>query len=606
MAVFLNSIEMKKIQFIHILFMLLVLTACNDEFLDRTPETSIGKENFFNSEADLNLYINNLYNFTGWFMFISDQATDNASTTGNTELKTIMTTSPSSATITGGWNWDQLRTINFFLENFGKADISQEKLNHFEGLARFFRAQFYMGMVKRYSDVPYYDFVIETDNEEALFKASDPRSYVVDKIFEDYAYAAEHVLADQPSGAVNQWVVKSYMARNALYEGTYRKYHDELNLQGSAGEFLELARTIAQEIMDSGNYSIYQTGDPESDYSYLFTNADLTSNPEIILPNISIANLKNSESSSTIWGDYEVSPSRDLLQAYLMQDGSFYSAQEGYQTKQFVEEFANRDPRLAQTYAYPGFFLRRVDTYTTGTGLYIQRLAKNFSGYHQRKGMVNENDQNTINDVDIPVLRYAEVLLILAEAKAELGSITQTDLDNTINVLRTRAGMPAMTLDVGVDPVQQARYPQVNDPVLLEIRRERRVELALEGFRFDDLMRWKAGKLLEAEPEGLYFPGLGKYDLTGDGIEDIILIDASETVPGAGEKEQNSLGQDLVYYRASVQGGDANVYLENGNSGTVQTVADRGTFIEPKYYYRPIPQTHVIVNPNLTQVFGWD
>jgi hypothetical protein len=142
--------------------------------------------------------------------------------------------------------------------------------------------------------------------------------------------------------------------------------------------------------------------------------------------------------------------------------------------------------------------------------------------------------------------------------------------------------------------------------VLLEIRRERRIELALEGFRFDDLMRWKAGKLLEAEPEGLYFPALGKYDLNGDGVDDIILIEASETVPGAGAKEQNSLGVELVYYRAGVQGEDANVYLANGTSGTVQTVIDRGVFQEPKYYYRPIPQTHVIVNPNLKQVFGWD
>lgn len=598
--------KMKNIHLIYITLVMLIGTACNDEFLDRTPETSIGKENFFNSEADLNLYINGLYNFPGWFMFLGDLATDNASTTGNTELKTMMTTEPSSATITGGWNWNALRSINFFLENFGKADISQEKLDHFEGLARFFRAQFYIGMVKRYSDVPYYDFVIETDNEDALFKARDPRSFVVDRIFEDYAFAADHVLADQPAGAVNKWVVKTYMARAALYEGTFRKYHDELNLQGSANQFLEMARDISQEIINSGNYSIYNTGNSETDYSSLFTNADLTSNSEIILANISISNLKNSNSSATIWGDYEVSPSKDLLQAYLMKDGSYYTQQAGYESKLFVEEFADRDPRLSQTYAAPGFILRRVDTYTTGTGLYVQRLAKNFSGYHQRKGMVNVDDPIAVNDVDIPVLRYAEVLLTLAEAQAELGTISQSDIDNTINVLRARAGIPPLTLDVTADPVQQARYPGISSPVLLEIRRERRIELALEGFRFDDLMRWKAGKLLEAEPEGLYFPSLGKYDLNGDGIDDIILIDASETVPGAGEKEQNSLGQDLIYYRASKQGGDANVYLENGNSGTVQTVAERGTFMEPKYYYRPIPETHVIINPNLTQLFGWN
>jgi hypothetical protein len=271
-----------------------------------------------------------------------------------------------------------------------------------------------------------------------------------------------------------------------------------------------------------------------------------------------------------------------------------------------VDEFLDRDNRLSQTYAYPGFVLDRVDTYTTGNGLYIQRLTKNFSGYHQVKGLVNSTDQNFINDIDYPVLRFAEVLLIYAEAKAELNELTQGDLDISINILRDRAGMPHMTLGLPSESIQMNRYPNVSSSDILEIRRERRIELALEGFRFDDLMRWKAGKLLEKEPEGLYFPGLGKYDLTGDGVDDIIIIDASESIPGGGDKEQNSLGIDLVYYRSGLQGSDVNVYLAEGNSGTVQTVIDRGEFIEPKYYYRPIPLTHVTVNPNLKQVFGWD
>ena len=598
---------MKKLLplYISALFFIL-LPSCNDEFLDRTPETSIGKENFFNSEADLNLYINNLYNFPGWGMFINDLATDNSATTGNLEIKTIMTTTPNSSTITGGWNWEELRTINFFLDNFSKADVSTETLNHFEGLARFFRARFYMNKVKRYSDAPYYDTALETDDTEALFKPSDPRTFVVDKIFEDYAFAAENIFADQPTGAVNQWVAKTYMARHALHEGTYRKYHDELNLQGTASSYLEIARDMAKQIMDSGKYGIHNTGDPSSDYSSLFTNPDLTANQEVILANISIDGLKNSGSSATIWGDYEVSPSKDLLQTYLMDDGSFYSNQSDYETKLFVEEFENRDSRLYQTYAYPGFVLDRVDTYTTGNGIYIQKLTKNFSGYHQNKGMVNSVDQIAINEVDIPVLRFAEVLLIYAEARAELGELTQEDLDMTINVIRDRAGMPHMTLNPATDLVQQDRYPNVNSSDILEIRRERRIELALEGFRLDDLMRWNAGKLLEQEPKGLYFPGLGKYDLTGDAIEDIILIDVSESIPAGEDKEKNSLGVELVYYRAGLQGSDASVYLSEGSSGTVETVIDRGVFIEPKYYYRPIPLTHVTVNPNLKQVFGWD
>src|SRR5690606_22598355 len=132
-------------------------SACNDEFLNKLPETSVGKENFFNTEEDLNLAIYNLYDFpsTGIYTAAAYTLTDNAYATGNVELKTMMTTTPSSTTITGGWNWEQLRNVNFFLENFRNAKIPEERLAHFEGLARFFRARFYASKVKRYSDVPW-------------------------------------------------------------------------------------------------------------------------------------------------------------------------------------------------------------------------------------------------------------------------------------------------------------------------------------------------------------------------------------------------------------------------------------------------------------------
>lgn len=599
---------MKYIYKILLATSLIVLgTACNDDFMERLPETSIGKENFFNTEEDLDLYVYGLYNFPSYGEYIEDRSTDNATTTGVTEIKNMMISDPSSATINSGWNWNGLRNINFFLENFSKADLSETRLNHYEGLGRFFRARFYVDKIKRYSDVPWYDQVIESDDEDLLFKGRDSREMVVQHIMDDFTFAAEHVEMDAAEGEVDNWVVKAYLARFALYEGTFRKYHPELDLQGTADAFLTIAKDISKDIIDNGGFALYNTGNPMSDYGNLFHNTNLGGNPEVILVRAYENETLNSGWWAYTFGNYEVSPTKDLLQSYLMADGSYYTDQPDYETNLFVEEFENRDPRLSQTYAYPGWVLVNTSTYSQGGGLYVQQLAKNFSGYHQIKGFVNDTDVTVQNSLDFPVLRLAEQLLIYAEASAELGELTQADLDMTINQLRARAGMPAMIINPEVDDVQAARYPNISSPMkaaILEIRRERRIELALEGYRFDDIMRWGAGQLLENEPEGLYFPSLGKYDLNGDGYEDIYLIPAAESIPE--EKETNGLGDALIYYRAGTFGQDVGVFLENGTSGTIQAIQDMGTFVSPKYYYRPIPQSDVVINPNLVQIFGWE
>lgn len=584
----------------------LSLSGCKKDFLDRQPQTSIGSDNFFNNEQDLKLYITNLYNFAGVGIFNDDRATDNAATTGNVEIKTMMVGNPGPSTITAGWDWGQLRSANYFLDNFRKASLSAEVLNHYEGLARFFRAQFYVAKLKRYSDIPFYDKTIATNDNDLLMKARDPRATVVDKIMEDYAFAAQYVRETAETGAINRAIVKAYRAKFALYEGTYRRYHSELNLASTAPQFLQVARDVSRDIMTSAKYRLYSTGNPAQDYLNLFIQPSLLNNPEVLLAVYNESGIRNSGWSETVFGNYEVSPAKDLLQDYLMKDGTYYTNQAGYATFSFVQEFQNRDPRLSQTYAYPGFNLANVRTYSQGGGLYVQQLAKNFTGYHQVKGFVNDPTTAAMQTVDVPILRYAEILLTFAESKAELSELTQSDLDQSINLIRTRAGMPAMSLNPTIDPVQNSRYPNVSGAqkaAILEIRRERRIEMALEGYRFDDLMRWNAGKLLEKEQEGIYFSGLGKHDLTGDNVPDIILLANNESIPAV--KEKNALGKDFIYYRTGTIGQDAGVFLKNGTSGTVQTIADNGTFLEPKYYYRPIPQSQVLLNPNLKQIFGW-
>lgn len=596
---------MKKL-FSYIFIIIVTGISCKKDFLNRYPQDRISPDLFFKSEEDLALYVNGLLDLPGTNEYFGDQSSDNMATTAAIEVKNIITGSPSSQNITSGWDWIRLRDINYFLDNYDKAATTQEVKDHYAGLARYYRAAFYFGMVKRYSDVPWYGQALNHDDTTQLYKPRDPRALVVDSIMADIDFAATHVKSSVPSGTPDIWAVKMLYARIALYEGTYRKYHPELGLQSTAARFLDTARITAKDIISSGKFSIHNTGKPEQDYAALFGSQDLLSNKEMILARPYDANKSGSGNiNSTVFGDYEQSPARDLVQTYLMRDGSRFTDIAGYDRLQFVAEFRNRDPRLQQTLAGPGFI--RVNDPRP----YIQRLNKNFTGYHQLKGYVNLSDNTVAGSVDFPVYRYAEALLVYAEALAELGTLTQTDLDQSVNLLRARADIPPMSLaasNANPDPVQRAKYA-VTGPMtgaILEIRRERRVELAMEGYRYDDLMRWHAGKLLEKIPEGMYFPGLGKYDLTGDGVEDIFLIGKDQDIPAEDKKEKNSLGITLIYYKTGSIGDNVTVYLRNGSAGgAVVTETNKRDFKEPKYYYRPVPYTQVVLNPKLEQIFDW-
>jgi hypothetical protein len=584
----------------------LTFAACKKGDLDRFPQTSISPELFFNTEADLALYVNGLLSLPDRSTYLNDQSSDNVSTTASVEVKNVMAGNATAQNITSGWTWDRLRNINYFLESYGKANVTAEVKNHYAGLAKYYRAEFYFGMVKRFSDVPWYSTTLNPDDKD-LFKGRDPRALVMDSVMADLDFAFKNVRESVPTGTPGKWAVGTLYARVALYEGTFRKYHAELNLATTADAFLETAASVAGEVMNAKKYSVYTTGKPEEDYGTLFSSQDLLTNPEVILVNVFDLNKSRSQNvNSVVFGEYEQAPARDLLQSYLMKDGSRYTDIPGYDQFGFVKEFENRDPRLSQTFAYPGW-VRAPESKP-----FVQRLNKNFTGYHQLKGYVNSVDNTILNSVDFPVYRYAEVLLTYAEALAELGKVTQQQLDQSINLTRKRAGLPNLDLgqaNANVDPLLKQQFPNVsssNTGIILEIRRERRVEFAFENFRYDDLMRWKAGKLLTKSPEGMYFPGLGKYDLTGDGIPDIILIDRTVTIPAEGQKEKNSLGDVLIYYRTGIIGTDATVFLKNGsNGGATVTEAVTRNFEEPKYYYRPIPQQQVLLNPNLKQIFGW-
>ena len=218
--------------------------------------------------------------------------------------------------------------------------------------------------------------------------------------------------------------------------------------------------------------------------------------------------------------------------------------------------------------------------------------------------IVSAIEHDSILD-NLPLLRAAEVMLNYAEAKAELGTLTQDDLTISVNEIRNRVEMPALNMaEANKNPdwylsSEEYGYPNVtgaNKGVILEIRRERAVELIQEGLRLQDLYRWKAGYCIDQTISGMYFPGPGEYDLSGKGKTDLILYTAGSTK--AKDEEGVSvyeLGSDII--------------LSEGNKGYVyyhKTVENqRPGFKEERDYLYPIPSGERSLNPNLTQNPGW-
>lgn len=217
------------------------------------------------------------------------------------------------------------------------------------------------------------------------------------------------------------------------------------------------------------------------------------------------------------------------------------------------------------------------------------------------------------------MFRYAEILLNEIESKAEQGlTLSQTDIDNTINLIRQRVGMPSMNLAnvlSNIDPVLSAYYPNVSGNLkglILEIRRERRVEMACEGLRFDDMQRWAISPVLATGQLGIYVPKLGGIDLTGDGLPDIaILNQESDTVAlkaSLSPAAYSNIAGRFTYLTTTSSGVAPSIYLTNGTSGNIGFLANKNvtrSFISPQYYYRPIPQQEIVLNSNLQQPFGW-
>ncbi|GAA4436163.1 RagB/SusD family nutrient uptake outer membrane protein [Ravibacter arvi] len=587
------------------------LAACDDAFLNVLPETEITADAFFATPNDLEIYSNQFYTYL--VDPVNDRGSDNVVATAidNEYAYKLMrgVVNPDNVEQWSG-HWNRLRTINFMLERTHQTTGSAADINHFVGIGRFFRALHYYELVRQYSDVPWYGRTLKTTDTDLLYKKQDPRAVVVDSVLADLKFAVDHIKpsVDGKTSKVRltKYAALAALSRIALEEGTTRKYRTELGL-ADGNRFLEISRDASRQLIDANVFSIFRTnaaGERKRAYEAMFNSESLASNPEMILIREyslaeGITNLKK-----TVFNENH-GLSRDLLEDYLALTaaGEAVPFQEiaGYRTMAYWEVFKNRDPRLNQTFMQPGFKMPGNPK--------IAYPNWNIGGYPQVKSYPTDADQIDLGGgrghTDNPVYRLAEIYLNYAEAKAELGELTQADLDQAIKPLRDRVGMPAPVLSewlASTDPRLAAKYTNVTSPqkgAILEIRRERRVELACEGLRLNDLRRWKAGQLAAVAPLGSYISQLGAVDISGDGVPEFYI---SQNGEGFDKVREQFPGVEIFEYKLNASPFE----LTEGDKGFIRIKAQNGIFSFPeKYYYKPVSNQDILVNPNLVQHPLW-
>lgn len=570
---------MKNIFKTFVLCSLICLFSCDDDFLERTPLDTITEASFYKTPQDLRTAVNNLYrDLPGWqstsvgFNVLPDMNEDlGTAENPSNRLSGLNLSVPTSAQ-DFTWSFDEVREANFFLDRSTGAEGDEVLINQYRGEGFFFRAYHYSILLERFGAVPIFDQYFDDKDTEFVFAARNPRNEVVDFIIADLDMAIS-MLQSFPEIDGNPRISKEaaqlLKARVALYEGTWEKYHNgtDFGVAGFDGtSYLQIAADAAEDVMDSGVFSLH------SDYGSLFNQIGLSGNSEVMLwRDYDDVTLGIANPLQISWPN-RCGYTRFAVRSYLCTDGDPISVSPLYQGDQDLATIEdNRDPRLAATIMVPGDVLVRdtdgseilwanPDFSTANAGL---------TGYESQKYRdvdIDADRNNFSRETSRIIMRYAEVLLIFAEAKAELGSITQGDLDKSINLLRARVSMPSMTLGAITPDPDWPNYGYTLSDVLYEIRRERSVELMAEGFRANDIYRWRAHALIDGDqPRGAF------YD---DGIVNVELAPESVTL-------------DVDGYILP--------FAATGNFN----------FDETRVYLQPLPLDELILNPNLEQNPGW-
>jgi hypothetical protein len=501
-----------KILYSTAVLLLLCLASCKKDFLTREPLDSITDDTYWKTEEQLKLAVNACYaNLKGKNVVDMENMGDNTIYPSLSDYLAISTGNfdYSLGTLNSEWRaqYEGIRRCNNFLANYRKAEgtVKEPLLNQFAGEARFLRAFLYSYLSFFFGDVPLVTRPLDITDEQILGPRT-PNSEVVDFILSQLDTAAAELPVTYKSenlGRITKGAALAWKAKVALYYGKH-----------------DVAEQAAKAVMDLKQYSLYTNGNKATSYNELFTHAGKLvagKNKETILARLYLADISMHNMSREVQVPDQTSrfsPTKSLVDAYLCTDGLPIHKSPLYVEDSYEGIFKNRDPRLSQTVLSPGSAWGGQDDGDPDDKPNAMFNIPKFNA--DKKGSITATGFYFTKYVDIPtvsiynkdpndihILRYAEVLLTYAEARFEEGKLTQEDLDMSINLLRDRVGMKRMVLTElaanGLD-------------VREEIRRERRVELALEGQRYFDIKRWKQGELLSRDVKGMKKSFIANYN----------------------------------------------------------------------------------------------
>lgn len=533
---------------------LLLMSSCQD--IDLLPKDNVPDQLFWKTSADFMKEANKLYTSLETFE-TKDADSDigfemNENTTSNGTL-----IAPNNEAL-----WDStfvnLRQTNTIIEKAASFEGNASEIEQYVAEARFFRAYVLFQLMQKYNDVPILTTVLNVDSPElygSRNKQQEVEDFILKELEESYVkLPLQSELGSDEIGRVTQGAALALKARVALFAGTWAKYHQH---RADYQQLLDQAIKAASRVIESGEYKLFEGADGDS-YRQLFIEKGDDAVESILASRYFVDIRMHSTGNSVYWG-WRGTPTKKLADMYLCKNTGLpisdpASGFKGFET--IKDEFDGRDPRMKQTILMPGTkylsaqigldscvarFSTRPET-RTGYKLY-KFMGEAFTGV----------DQSTY---DYHTFRYAEVLLILAEATFEKdGAISDDILEKTINVIRSRKGveMPALT---------NAFVKAHGLDMQTEIRRERTIELAFEGFRRNDLRRWKTAEAeLKQAIRGIKYKG-------------------SE------------------YERLQVLN-DGNPGLVDKDGFLIVEPAENRIFVSPKNYYYSVPLDELYLNPNL-------